>query len=549
MKNTFISTIYIVSILTVNIFLGCSKEDKIIKDNNLDENIIEVPAEEKTLFCSSLLPQTLTTLDQNRAFYWTSGDVLWVDDPTNSGKYICSDSINITGAQASSNFIVNKVFPKNITSAQVYYTGKNSNSTTSGLKVTIAQEQNQSIPNDASHIATSGDCGTALAVRQDDGRFTFKLDHKAAYLMLNPYWDSSVDGSETKLRSITVKSDKPIAGTFDFTDSGLSATPDEGTESYSITVFCGEDGFPMGNDYGMAKNGTYIVIHPNAHQLTIEYNFYVIVYQQRYIEEEGYWETYPEYDPNGIMRRTISLRDYDVNSVTQIRHKLKPDAYYTNSFYMWDAKKPFWDGVPLNEIPYKYSDTNREGAPQDNTDERWYNEANVTTALYSAATMPTFAAFTQYIYNTDYYWDKTQVWTRDGRVGVGAVWLMQWDYIPLEPEAEGSTPYTCTKVHSDQRYSTSKMLYGKPDQENLGKYFYLPALGLYGNVGTMRLLSTACGFYSSTPYYNPSPYSSDSGAYYMVFNSISGLTMNTNLSYRNQGYIAGLRPDGTSWFK
>lgn len=41
----------------------------------------------------------------------------------------------------------------------VRYTGKNS---TSSDKVTIKAEQLQTIPNDASHLGESGDCGTTV---------------------------------------------------------------------------------------------------------------------------------------------------------------------------------------------------------------------------------------------------------------------------------------------------------------------------------------------------------------------------------------------------
>ena len=169
-------------------------------------------------------------------FYWTSGDKLWINNPTATPALVESKKDNISKLLAEGDgkktptakfyFLGTYTAP----SYKVRYTG---NGNTMSDKVTIKSVQNQETPNDGSHIGTDGDCGTATATR-NDARYDFTLSHKASYLTFTPYYSHGFT-KDVKVTQIKVTADKPMAGTYKFDDAGIQ-TNNATSTSTSITL-------------------------------------------------------------------------------------------------------------------------------------------------------------------------------------------------------------------------------------------------------------------------------------------------------------------------
>lgn len=163
------------------LFVVACTNDDVAQDRNTpdkkgNENLTAFVIEENNPVTKAA--QTRTTGQYSGSginFYWTAGDPLWVnkaetgepDLQQSTGSDIAEhlESSTITGGvkrAASASFYFDGTF-----TAQQYkvrYTGKNGTKD----KVTIKNEQTQTVVNDASHIGESGDCGTAVAQRQSN---------------------------------------------------------------------------------------------------------------------------------------------------------------------------------------------------------------------------------------------------------------------------------------------------------------------------------------------------------------------------------------------
>ena len=81
------------------------------------------------------------------------------------------------------------------------YTG---NGNDSGDKVTIKASQSQVSPNNARHLGTDGDSGTATAHRQANGTYLFSVNHKAAYITFAPYYSKEKLDNSVSITNIRV---------------------------------------------------------------------------------------------------------------------------------------------------------------------------------------------------------------------------------------------------------------------------------------------------------------------------------------------------------
>lgn len=219
----------------------------------------------QTTFASIDTSKTRTSIDHTIGggadAFWEAGDNIWAKVGT---SYVSSTSSNITAKTARAKFY----FTSGSLTAATYpvtYTGKAS---TKGDEVTIATTQTQSAPNNTEHLGVSGDCGTATAHRDANGVYNFKLEHKAAYLCFQPR-STNPYVNRSKLIKIEVTSDKPLAGTYGFSASGLSATPLSGA---SKTIVLNTNQFALDNTTAdLDKNGSYMVLAPGLHHLTVCY--------------------------------------------------------------------------------------------------------------------------------------------------------------------------------------------------------------------------------------------------------------------------------------
>ncbi|ALO48374.1 hypothetical protein [Hoylesella enoeca] len=268
---------------------ACANSDDIAQVENKQKGNTETTEDLTTFVEEDNAPTTRTTAEYDGSglnFYWTEGDRLWVKN----------DAESPTLKQDAKNNIAEKLTASTVSGGvqradkakfwfdgthtyptyPVRYTGKNS---TSGDKVTIKAEQLQTIPNDASHLGESGDCGTAVATKIG-GRYHFILKHEAAYLTLMPY--NSPQQINTPLTQIKVTADKAICGQFDFDDNGinLSSRPTPTPANQSITLKLKDADPQQGfvttpQALTPATNAATIVLAPGTcSTLTIEYTFY-----------------------------------------------------------------------------------------------------------------------------------------------------------------------------------------------------------------------------------------------------------------------------------
>ena len=253
-KAKFISATAMLLVLA-----GCTNEGVLQdQDNDKTDN------KELTTFQSGETTPTRTSMDHNIGgkgkFFWTTGDNIWINTGATS---IGSTSSSITNKTAHARFYFSTALSS--ASYPVTYTGKAS---TKGDEVTIATTQTQSAPNNTEHLGVSGDCGTATAHRDGAGVYNFKLEHKAAYLCFQPR-STNPYVNRSKLIKIEVTSDKPLAGTYGFSASGLSATPISGA---SKTIVLNTNQFALDNTTAdLDKNGSYMVLAPGLHHLTVCY--------------------------------------------------------------------------------------------------------------------------------------------------------------------------------------------------------------------------------------------------------------------------------------
>ncbi|MDY6248773.1 MAG: hypothetical protein SPL55_05005, partial [Prevotella sp.] len=217
---------------------------------------------------------------------------------------------------------------------------------------------------------------------------------------------------------------------------------------------------------------------------------------------------------------------------------------FENSYYMWDAKKWFWDGVG------NYPTENGQTAPNPPTEsdpDRWYNTPTgygPYNASYSAKDMPCHNALSWYIRELA-YWDETTVWTLGGQPKTGGIWLKRWDRIT--GKSADATIYNCTSYSG---YSTGVPRRGKPSADVIDQYFFLPALGYYQKNGDAFFLgnSGVMGYYwSSTKSNTPTdPGLYPNRAYVLLFSS-SNIYIGDD--GRLFGHVAGSRPNGLPWFQ
>jgi len=211
-------------------------------------------------------------------FYWTAGDNLWLNNPAGTPQLVSSSSSDIaehvsptSPKIATAKFWFDGTYT--LPSYVVRYTGKQS---TAGDKVRISPEQEQKLPAEPALIGEYGDCGTATAVKNVD-HYDFTLDHKAAYITFVPF--CSTGAGQVKMTEIKVLSgampQKPIAGTFDFTDGGINTAVQPQNPANEITLrTLGADnaGFTLPTSASYAATSCTMVLAPGTYNdLTMQY--------------------------------------------------------------------------------------------------------------------------------------------------------------------------------------------------------------------------------------------------------------------------------------
>mgnify|MGYP001749156162 CR=1 FL=1 len=393
-------------------------------------------------------------------FYWTTNDNIWVK----SGSTLtASSSNNITSTTAASaKFYFDGTYTAE--SYPVRYTG---NANPSGNTVTIATSQNQDVANNATQLGTVGDCGVGTATRQTDGSYKFNLSHEASYITFMPYYSKEELAASAVVTQInvTVANGESLAGTFNFSDSGLG-TAISSSSSNSVTLTLnGTTGFPIPKNADASKNAAIMVVAPGT------YSTFKV--------------TYTLYDSVTGTESTISYTYSNIKCDAGKNQKISTDLGMTtytsrkSNYYMWDAVSNYWNGYESSQ-PLLNNAVSTDYATS-SADSRWYNTVFTkevqTKATNSCQNQPTYEALTWYIKAGSPRLDNKTLWVFANHLYVGGIWIKKQSKIPGFSSTM-SYPSRYPWI-SGKDIPVSVAISGKPEASVRSDYFYLPALGQY----------------------------------------------------------------------
>ena len=488
---------------------SCANEDVAQNLNNTDND------KNLTTFTAGD-PSTRTSMESDGKFFWEAGDKIWVKD--DNGTWNASSN-SPTSKTAYFKFKVPGTYTAHM-SYKVYYPGKNGNQD----QVTISANQSQSEPNTTAHFGVSGDCGMATATRITGERnFNFTLDHKAAYLLLLPRTSNTIL-QNCYLTKVEVSSDNDITSTYtlDPVTGNLTGT---GTGKQIVLTTKGSgtyaNGFPLTNTAtSAATNGSYVVIKPGTHTLKIRY-----------------WVKDIATNVEGTITKILSSATYDQNKYYNITANLNVKNYDGDHYYVWDAQEQYWKGyewtkhLPGNTGQPTVNNTSSPNYPQNNSDNRYYNESYPgygisNPAIHSCKDLPNVNEMSWYAKEGEPRWDADEIWTTMGHFCKGGMWFKKKAYISgynANTAVDGNDWRTATPSIQNWSVSTTP-----PSATEASNYFYLPALGYY-------YYGMLIGVNNEGYYWSSSAESMGGGGFYLGFTN-SGTSIG-NVS-RDHGYRA-----------
>lgn len=492
----------------VMMFTACSNED--VAQGSVETNTAN--NDNLTTFVTGN-PATRTSLNyDDGAFFWESGDHIYVKD--DNGTWHKSSNAP-TEKTASFKFKVPGKYTDH-TSYKVYYPGKqgfNNN-------VTISATQTQKTPNSTAHIGEAGDCGTADATG-GNGVFNFRLDHQAAILVFQPFTENDAV-KNCYLTKIEVTSDNDITDTYtldtmsgQLTGSGSGKTitmTTKGDGSYA-------QGFPLKTSAAnVATNGTYVVIRPGTHALTVRY------WIKDYVTQV-----------EGAVTKTYPAFDYEKNDYYDMTANINVTDYDGTKYYMWDAQKNYWNGHEWNSStpwqPVLKGESN-SNIPTFGSDSHYHENEGFgrMDATSSCKNLPNANELGWYVKNGDPHWDDDKLWTAMGHLYKGGMWFREKSLINMVTtfKSDQGPGYT------DMRDNFYKLVVTPTQGAPVGYFgsrsFFLPALGQYDN-GRLTKIGQR-GFYWSS---SASP--ADSNWAYLLEFSKSEVIVNTTQS--DGGFYVG----------
>ena len=479
-----------------------------------------------TVFSSETEPATRTSATYTGSgldFYWTANDKIWVKDDNNTYHQSSEDDIAnriaaVPGSTttAKAKFWVNGTYTGS--THKVRYTGKNGASD----KVTIKASQTQNTPNDAAHIADDGDFGVADAT--GSGKYTFTLNHKAAYVTFMPYnTQGKIGGVIQKIRISTSNPSDHLAGTFDLADDGTLSNP-TGT-SNSVELNLRNFSIPQVSTY--TKNAATMVVKPGTYSnVTIEYTLHDAVT-----------------NVSGTIKRTYPSVTFDAGKNTPVRADLQITVYPGNNYYMWEAKQNYWYQHEWNVSNQadRWQPTiigeNNPNFPQNTDLERYHNGTPSGVGHIDAQTLkfknlPNANEIMWYhVYGTP-HWDNDRVWGLMGHLYKGGMWIKKISKIASE---QGITTANMKSVGPNgvnfrlNNFSSivtpTPAVSTPPTASDINNYFFLPALGWYDSGVLKDVGSSGCGWYWAS---SANTTAGNAGAWGLFFTS-SGVWYNNNI--------------------
>ena len=448
--------------------VSCANED-ITQNGKTGEN-----GKGFATFVADAPTQTRTSIDYATGnFYWEEGDKIYVKD--DDGTIQVSNAVDAAHAHSASfKFKVPGKFGGSAT-YKVYYLGKNGG----GNQVTIPTAQTQTKPNATDHLGDSGDYGTATATGTIGGDvFSFQLEHQATYLVFQPYTSNAVL-KNCYLTKIEVSSDNDIAETYTIDPVTGSLTNSAGGKQIILTTkdpvagSTNENGFSLNTTSpSLTINGAYMLIKPGEHVLKVRY-----------------WVKDLVTGTEGTITKALGSFDYKVNTYYDMTANLNVRDY-DGMYYMWNAKQNYWYGHEWNSAdpwqPTLVSQPANSHYPQNNGDDRWFNEDFTADVPNNASknplfmTLPNLNEMAWYCMKGDPRWDANEVWTTMEHLYKGGMWFKKKSKI-----SNFSTAHIPDNVSIDLRTEDAQTIQNNtlnpdlPSASEIGDYFYLPALGRY----------------------------------------------------------------------
>lgn len=375
-----------------------------------------------------------------------------------------------------------------------------------GHNVRITNKQKQTKPNDAAEIAQYGDCATATAYRQDDGHYTFMLDHKASYITFLPY-TLQKGVARAKIEQIKVTADKAVCGKFNFDDNGIDLDSRPATTRDNDHIELTLDNFPIPLTNPDANaNAAIMVIAPGTYsKFTVEYT----------LHEENTFSN-PGSDTRGTITKEYHNVTFTAGKNKVISQNLAVPEHPADSHYMWDALEGqyYWKGYEWKSpIPEQdpYFKGNRTHYPKDKNDPRWYREIPHGSVLpfadieakRSCKDCPNVNELCWYAIKGDAYWDNS-LWVCMDHLYKGGHWIKKRSIIAREngisiADMKNASPdgIDHRKMYFSSLGSTIHSDHFARKPANIDNYFYLPDLGICSGGGIA--IGEAGYYWSSTP--------------------------------------------------
>ena len=517
--------------------------------------VTEVPMERVQIGTpngSTLTPGITTRTSMNRdaiggqgAFLWEPGDKIYVEDDNNK---LCKSLNTITESAPRTTFLVDGSYT---TKGQydVYYCGTNSGA--AEKKVVIADNQIQEAFNNTKHFGAVGDCGVAKATKttvSGKSGYRFDLEHKSSYLCFLPYMASQQDRANYKIKRIEITSQGDnISGTYDLSQDGLSGTGN--SKTITLNVGTEPNGLELADQTTATKsikNSLYVVIAPGTRKLSVKYTVFSIKENKELTLTKNYKSH--AFAVNRICDIPVSLGSADLDGghknadgSDELEEDVVAFTYTGHNYYMWDARENYWSGHEWDAAaPWQptVKDASHDGYPKSKAADPsgWYHEGGgsfeASNSLFKQ--LPNANEIGWYVLKGDAHWDNTTQWEVFGKTYTGGLWLKKLSVIAQEngkepAELKQKDPKgNDLRASSDYYYISPKS--GKPADNVIDKYFFLPALGYYFN-GKLYNLGSRGNYWSSSA----SP--SNSGFAYSLYFASGSVYLN-NYNDRFSGFVA-----------
>ena len=513
--------------------------------------VTEVPMERVQIGTPGITTRTSMNREDiggQGVFLWEPNDVIYVEDDDNKLR----KSLNTINESAPrTTFLVDGSYT---TKGQydVYYCGTNSGA--GAKKVVIASDQTQVAFNNTKHFGAVGDCGVAKAAKttvSGKSGYRFDLEHKASYLCFLPYMASQEDRADLRIKRIEITSQGDnISGTYDLSQDGLSGTGN--SKTITLNVGTEPNGLELADQTTATKsikNSLYVVIAPGTCKLSVKYTVFSIKENKELTLTKNYKSH--TFAVNRICDIPVSLGSADLNGghknadgSDELEEDIVAFTYTGKNYYMWDAAENYWSGHEWDaSVAWQPTteDARNDGYPKSKNADgaRWYHDGD---GPFEASVNPLFKELPNanemgwYVLKGDAHWDYNTQWEAFGKVHTGGIWLKKLSVIAKEnvkkPAAlKQADPNGTNLLTSYDTYSISPKN-GKPSDSEIGKYFFLPALGWF-NMGILLGLGSNGDYWSSSA--SSGKVGNISGAYIIHF---SNGTVSLAYDLRIYGYMA-----------